>query len=95
MNNDVFVLEYNFEDEKRIFGVYNDYLKAEEDLHLLQKYNEGTCKYGTLSIINYGVNQIYVNIKPEIIYTADAQEGVTYEIYNLKITLYVKRQSYS
>lgn len=71
MNKEVFVLQYDFEDERRIFGIYDDYLKAEEDLHLLQRYNEGICKNGTLSIISYNINQIYVILKPNRIYTTN------------------------
>ena len=64
--DEVYLLAYVYEDEFRIYGIYSDYLKAESELHNLNKYNE-MVYYGTLHIYKYNINKTYINDAKELV----------------------------
>lgn len=61
---EVYVLILEQEDYSRIYGIYENYLKAEEDLNNLKRYNE-MCDYGTLHIYRYDIDKLYIKDKRE------------------------------
>lgn len=56
---EVYLLEYQFEDENRVYGIYDNYIKAEEDMYNLKKFNEYN-QYGELHIIAVELNKLYL-----------------------------------
>ena len=57
---EVYILKYGYEDDERIYGIYDDYNMAELDLNTLRKYNEAI-KWGELEIDAAEINKLYVN----------------------------------
>lgn len=57
---EVYILKYGYEDETRIYGIYDDFNAAELDLRTLRKYNE-SIKWGDLEIDAVEINKLYVN----------------------------------
>lgn len=63
---EVYLLEYQFEDENRVYGIYDDFIKAEEDMKNLRKFNECN-QWGELHIIGFELNKLYIKETLEII----------------------------
>lgn len=58
MKQEMFILLKQETDYTTVYGIYNDYLKAENDYYNLKKY---TVIYGELNIYKLDVNKFYTN----------------------------------
>lgn len=55
----MYILILEQEDYRRIYGIFDNYLIAEENKKNLLKYNE-MCEYGELKIYEYEINRLYM-----------------------------------
>lgn len=56
---EIYILILEQEDYSRIYGVFDNYIEAEQTKLNLLKFNE-MCKYGELRIYNYETNKLYM-----------------------------------
>lgn len=56
---EVYILILIQEDYQRIYGIFDNYIQASEELKNLQLYNE-YCHYGELKIFRYDINALYM-----------------------------------